>query len=171
MIDSRTILTAAHCFFVGAEKAYFVEVFLGVHNKSEVDRKEVIQEALSMERVSIHPNYLPRQNDIALVFLHKKVNWLEYPHIRPICLPSPTHEIDDFQGQFAVATGWGKTCTQCPEAEILQEADLVIQSHSTCTSKYPNQNITTGMLCAFGQRRGEDTCKGELCSSPVQASL
>ena len=164
LIDEQRFLTAAHCFFHNGKKATFAKIVLGEHDRQRPDYSKELESAVPMSRVFIHPGYVPqgRDHDIALVFLHLRVSWSDHPHIRPICLPSPLHNIDDYQGRQAVATGWGRTGLHKPEAEVLQEVSLTILSHRDCTQAFATTyNISEGMLCAGPTSSRGDTCRGQ----------
>ena len=44
-------------------------------------------------------------NDFALIELSERVDFSQYPHIRPVCLPDSSHI--DYDGQIATVAGWG----------------------------------------------------------------
>ena len=46
-------------------------------------------------------------NDFALLRLSRRVDFVSYPHIRPVCLPDPGFE--DYDYVLGTVTGWGNT--------------------------------------------------------------
>lgn len=57
--------------------------------------------------VVVHPEFYAGTlfNDLAILRLDKAVDFTQYPHISPACLPEPG---SDFSGQRCWTTGWGK---------------------------------------------------------------
>lgn len=55
----------------------------------------------------IHPEFYAGTlfNDLAILRLDKAVDFNQYPHISPACLPEAG---SDFSGQRCYTTGWGK---------------------------------------------------------------
>jgi len=55
----------------------------------------------------VHPEFYAGTlfNDLAILRLDKAVDFNQYPHISPACLPDPSI---DFSGQRCWTTGWGK---------------------------------------------------------------
>ena len=55
----------------------------------------------------VHPEFYAGTlfNDLAILRLDKAVDFNQYPHISPACLPDTTI---DFSGQRCWTTGWGK---------------------------------------------------------------
>ena len=45
--------------------------------------------------------------DFALIKLERKILWKNYPHIRPVCLPTDGKET--YEGRNVIVTGWGVT--------------------------------------------------------------
>jgi hypothetical protein len=79
----------------------------GEHKQSEEDSKELVIRA---DGFLIHHQFDEKEKlyDIALVRLSKKVNFANYPHIRPICLPEGSFK--DYRDEEAVVVaGWGLT--------------------------------------------------------------
>lgn len=57
--------------------------------------------------VVVHPEFYAGTlfNDLAVLRLDKAIDFSQYPHISPACLPEPG---SDFSGQRCWTTGWGK---------------------------------------------------------------
>ena len=108
LINSRWVLTAAHC--VTEDEI----VYLGDHDRTIVEDTEVQMEV--SEKI-IHPNYtfygLDQKKDkaplydIALLKLEKDFDFMEHEHIRPVCLPENNSK--DYVGYETTVTGWGLT--------------------------------------------------------------
>lgn len=121
LINSRYVLTAAHCL-VGKEKSLFGHVFqvrLGEYLRDNENDCDVLScnppdevnccttenyEDLQIEEVIIHENFSvsnPSLNDIALIRLNKSANIGAF--IQTICLPRSDNKNDDETYQV---TGW-----------------------------------------------------------------
>lgn len=79
-------------------------VVLGTHDLSNIkdNRIPVIR---NVKRMVVHRHYNPLtfENDLALLEMDTELEFL--PHVVPICLP---HRNEDFTGEMAFVTGWGK---------------------------------------------------------------
>ena len=64
--------------------------------------------------------------DFALVKLERKIQWHEYPHIRPVCLPADASQT--YEGQNATVAGWGITYLEFPVLK-LQEVEVGVISN------------------------------------------
>ena len=124
LINSRWVLTAAHCCKRGCKTVY-----LGDHDRFKHEGMEVKME---VSETIIHPEYKypdgepAPQYDIALLKLKKDINFMEHTHIRPICLPKNT--LEDYTGYVTTVTGWGngkngirpdtEKVSYCPQANF-----------------------------------------------------
>ena len=165
LIDSSTIVTAAHCFFrrERGSKAIGVEVILGAHNRTDHRVENEFYDGIDIDSVLIHPQY-DDNNDIALVFLNEKVSWSEFPHIRPACLPHSQATQDIYVGKYAVATGWGNLEEDGPTAAVLQEVKVMVYNRAKCINSYnlsrKRRLLDSGTICAGILTGGQDTCYG-----------
>ena len=44
--------------------------------------------------------------DFALIKLARRIQWEEYPHIRPVCLPADASQT--YESETATVAGWGR---------------------------------------------------------------
>lgn len=103
LIAPKYVLTAAHCQpgFLAT-----LTVVLGDFDISNGKDKASSQSVTkNVRRVIVHRDYNAQtfENDIALLELESPVEYAQ--HIVPICLPEDT---EDFVGQQAFVTGWGR---------------------------------------------------------------
>jgi len=152
LLNNQWVLTAAHCLKEVKNPAD-VLVQLGQHDltKETTDVFRVVAQNLVK-----HPHYNPNTEDgnvdIALIKLSEKVDFLMYPHIRPICLPRRT-STESYKRSYAMVTGWGLNQTnpdKCPFK--LMEAKVKVWSDSDCNGR-PYQ------LCA--KDGGKDACNSD----------
>ena len=100
VLDSKTIVTAAHCTDKSAEDYSKWTIRAGDTNKMEGQRIQIAQ-------VIIHPDWDPEmiRNDIAIIKLSEPLTLDET--VQPICLPPGELELED--GADCFASGWGAT--------------------------------------------------------------
>ena len=112
LLDSLTVLSAAHCFYDKTTKAraYAVKLTLGQHDRKYETGTE-IYDGVEMTSVILHPDYsISRgENDISIIFLNFPVSWSDHPKIRPSCLPSQETTQEKYVDNYAMATG---SCTK-----------------------------------------------------------
>ena len=79
-------------------------VVLGDHDVNHNYEPQQLVER-NVKRVIVHRGYIARtfDNDLALLELEKPVKFQE--HILPVCLPEGS---DDYVGDIAYVTGWGR---------------------------------------------------------------
>ena len=167
LIDSTTIVTAAHCFFRTEQgtstKAIGVEVILGAHNRTDHRVEKEFYDGVDMKSVVIHTGY-DENDDIALVFLNEKVSWSEFPNIRPACLPHSHSTQEEYVGKYAVATGWGYIDEDGPPSDVLQEVKVMVYNRAMCVNSYnlsrKRRLLDRNTICAGTFRGGHDTCYG-----------
>ena len=163
LIDNRRVLTSAYHFYRYSQSVDHVVVHLGDHDRTSPEPGTEIAFTLSMASVYIHPDFHHRMPDhnIAILYLPNRISWTQHPHLSPACLPPPSTALDTFQGQAALATGWGRTSRRGPLPAVLQEVPLQIVSHQDCVAAYEQfGTITEGMICASPSVPGRDTCSG-----------
>jgi len=97
--------------------------------------------------------------------LERKIQWEEYPHIRPVCLPADASQT--YEGETATVTGWGNTYRP-PLPPLfppsLQEVEVGVITNKACAEDYGyngHANITESMLCAVVPGGGKDACQGD----------
>ncbi|XP_055324477.1 serine protease 7 [Sitodiplosis mosellana] len=170
LINSRYVLTAAHCLVGEIEKRVgeLVAVRLGEYDLTkEIDclgntcADPVI--TVGVEQKIPHERYNEknknRANDIGLIRLDSEVTFTDY--VRPICLPSSVNSPRTLPNERLVAAGWGRSTTMRQSA-IKQHVELPVYDHEECTNKYRALGISVNknQVCAGGIF-GFDTCDGD----------
>ena len=91
LIDSRHVLTAAHC--INTENPAQITITAGIHNRLISENTKQVK---NLERIFIHPDYInpntSDKNDIAILRLSSPVETNKYVQI--CCLPAsdPQHD-------------------------------------------------------------------------------
>lgn len=174
LINSRYVLTAAHCISGIPKNWKIVGVRLGEYDLSsagpdcENDDCADPHIDVAIDKLIVHEdhNNEPRSqwDDIALIRLDRDVTFSEY--IRPICLP-----IDDetrpsnTTGLRVTEVGWSRTVnTRLSDTKMRSE--LKILNRSECDTAYQQQGITLRdtQLCVSRPKIG-DVCHGIAGSS------
>ncbi|XP_046333525.2 serine proteinase stubble-like [Haliotis rufescens] len=154
IIDSCTILTAAHC--VNGQTADQIKVNVGDHTTVASTTQ------LNVNSVTVHENYNTQTtaNDVAIL----KVDPIDFnaiPNTAPACLATADYALT---GQDCTAVGVGTTSFggQQPDNYLLQQVSVPTQDGNTCDQ---DQSILVQMtdpnnqICA-GQA-GKDSCQGD----------
>ncbi|XP_071082686.1 trypsin-1-like [Haliotis cracherodii] len=154
IIDSCTILTAAHC--VNGQSADQIKVNIGNHTNVASTTQ------LNVNSVTAHENYntQTKANDVAIL----KVDPIDFnaiPNTAPACLATADYALT---GQDCTASGVGTTSYggQQPDNYLLQQVSVPTQDGNTCAQ---NNSILVQMtdpnnqICA-GQA-GNDSCQGD----------
>uniref|UniRef100_A0A4W4E0U1 Peptidase S1 domain-containing protein n=1 Tax=Electrophorus electricus TaxID=8005 RepID=A0A4W4E0U1_ELEEL len=157
LINSRWVLTAAHCFANTKYTASQVNVYLGTETLQGNNMNQVFR---SVTSVTIHPNYdaNTNNNDLALLQLTSTVTFT--PYVTPICLAASNSTF--FNGTLSWVTGWGNIATEVslPSPGYLQEVQVPIIGNRQCFCLYGG-GITGNMICAGALPGGKDSCQGD----------
>ncbi|KAJ8713392.1 hypothetical protein PYW07_013762 [Mythimna separata] len=154
LLNSRRVLTAAHCWFDGENQAFSFKVVLGStrlfgHDGVRMDTTDVIQ----------HPGYSPPViNDIAMIMLPQDVEFSDT--IFPIALPSGNELENTFVGWYGMVSGYGfrKDMESTTTEKFLSYVYLPLISFDQC---YPFQSMDPSIfICASGAE-GKSTCLGD----------
>jgi len=156
ILDSTTILTAAHCYFGQDLTATNFYIAAGATHVQDSDAQVSF-----VDSITIHESYNSNSPDNDVAILKLKTPLTFNAKVKPACLPAATLT----PSGVAVASGWGLT-GQSPNVETL---DLMYVAkpvilNTQCTS--PNTSwgtgqITSNMICAGDADGGESTCSGD----------
>lgn len=161
LIDSDSVLTAAHCmpgFAPGiTRQAMRVTVGRTVLDSNQGQKRRVSQ-------IFIHPRYNPVLSDAydsAVLELNNPV-----PGIAPIRLATASQDFLETPGRSATVAGWGNTIAQpvgggggSSFPNRMREAQVPIVSDENAKSAYGSSYVK-GLMVAAG-RQGKDTCQGD----------
>ena len=148
VLDSRTILTAAHCN-VDADA---MSIMVGQVNKNK-------GKDIKISKVISH-NYTASttmDNDIAILKLATPLTLGK--NVQAICLPSAT--FNPAVGATCFISGWGNLKEKNGKAPTkLQYVGVPMVSSESCNSTY-SQTLTANYICAGFAAGGKDTCQGD----------
>ncbi|CAL4187174.1 unnamed protein product, partial [Meganyctiphanes norvegica] len=178
IINSRWVLTAAHCFYDGRDSGcnYIeeAEVHVGLHQSDFRDKKFLtgVTRIIQVKDFVEHQGFqcgISHDDDIGLLGLEEELDLFSIKQsegIKAICLPK-----DDegwFEGDQAVAAGWGATASKRSEStqktmkvpqDVPSEVNIPIKRELCST--YKASWITDNMLCAGNHRKSKDACSGD----------
>ena len=174
LIDSWTVLTAAHCTYDRDVDEF--NLWFGVHklDEREMEMDFGIVEKRSISAIINHPSYeiYPMKtfhNDLAILRLAEPVH--ETAYIRYLCIPSKTHPIDDlyFDHRLEII-GWGyinkvlSDGTLVRRTNELQQATIGVLPDSDCMEYRKNGVVlfqSALMICAGTKDYKTDSCQGD----------
>nr|XP_019960557.1 PREDICTED: mast cell tryptase-like [Paralichthys olivaceus] len=153
LINDQWILTAAHCM---SESGKGLTIYLGSQRQSVSDPNEVSR---TIAEIKCHPSYeeLTNDNDICLLKLSSPVTFNSF--VYPVCLPTANSTF--YSELSSWVAGWGSTRpNEWRPSDTLQEVNLPIVGNNQCRCKQ-RFLITDNMICAGGNKEGNDTCRGD----------
>jgi len=157
LIDSRHVLTAAHCVskFTADDVAQLEVLLGGLYRSSGGIRVRVrsITRHKSFDPVNLH-------YDIALITLATPVSFRN--GLSPVCIYNERHPTENY-GKQATVLGWGNLEPgSYHRPEVLHKATLQIKSLDDCRRNFGNSapgGIRDHFICAHAP--GRDACSGD----------
>lgn len=140
-----------------------VTVYLGATNRNIPE----VTSTVSSSSIIIHSGWNSKnlRNDISLI----KIPSVVYSsRIAAVKLPSRASSYPTYDGDVAVASGWGRMSdTANGVASQLQFVDLTVITNSVCASTYGTNIVTEGNICVKTPN-GRSTCNGDSGGPLVQ---
>ncbi|XP_043803031.1 chymotrypsin-1-like [Apis laboriosa] len=148
IIDSRTILTAAHCV-EGLSNLNGITVQAGTNQLNSGGVSYLPQKVVAHSGF----NSLSLVNDIALIRLNQDISFNNL--IQPIKLASGSNT---YEGSSCILSGWGTTRLNGNVPNNLQYINLLIEKQSEC--KKIHWRVQSSHICTF-TKYGEGACHGD----------
>ncbi len=160
LIDSRWVLTAAHCLeqLSSPPDEYKLAVRVGGHDFRDLDDSGVF---IQVEQVIIHPDYNLVQtidSDIALLYLSQAID------TETISLVDTAEFEQISAGSSLYAMGWGLLGEEGEAPYELRQVDLPFADQQACIEAYEeiDEILTDNMFCAgYVDNTEKDTCYGD----------
>ncbi len=163
LIDSKWVLTAAHCFFDSKTCAeYSKNRYYVAYGSTDLAASLSLNGASA---VHVREGYKcgSSANDIALILLKQAISG-----VPAVSLAS---EADRMQyaapGRTLTTSGWGITAIDGWPSRNLLEVDIRVVANTTCKAHYGDQ-LTNAVICAG--EAGKDSCHGD-SGGPLFAKL
>ncbi|XP_037025693.1 trypsin-1-like isoform X2 [Bradysia coprophila] len=162
VINSNTVLTAAHCVSRFNEPMQSNE-FLVSLGRLNLDVDESSGQNFTVAEVIIHPDfeYTDLNNDIAILRLSTHATFNNY--VQPVCMwPSNKTDLSEIVGRAGMVVGWGQTETG-EMSRVLRQASMTVVDSRKCLAAYrafAKHVILETHFCA-GLRNGTSACLGD----------
>ncbi|EDW79819.2 uncharacterized protein Dwil_GK17815 [Drosophila willistoni] len=159
LLNENWAITAAHC--VDNVPPSDLLLRLGEYDLAEEEEPYAYQER-RVQIVASHPQFDPRtfEYDLALLRFYEPVVF--QPNIIPVCVPEND---ENFIGQTAFVTGWGRLYEDGPLPSVLQEVAVPVINNTICESMYRTagyiEHIPHIFICAGWKKGGYDSCEGD----------
>ncbi|XP_049875184.1 brachyurin-like [Pectinophora gossypiella] len=155
LLSNNRVLTAAHCWFDGINRAWRFTVILGstllFSGGTRIQSTDVVN----------HPSWFPllARNDISVIRLPSAVTFSNI--IAPIALPTGALASETFVGEIGVASGFGLTQDggSISANQFLSQVSLPIITNAQCSLSFPII-VQSSNICISGAG-GRSTCNGD----------
>lgn len=153
LIDSRHVLTAAHC--LSPAMAGQIRVVAGLHDRANLNTGRI--QSMSVSKVFMHEQYntVTQAHDIAVLRLAQPVQLNAYVNI--ICLPGA----DPQELASVTVAGWGTTYKNSALAPSLRQVTVKVsngEAEAAYTSYFDAQRQIGAGIPNLG---GKDSCQGD----------
>ncbi|KAH8333155.1 hypothetical protein KR074_009380, partial [Drosophila pseudoananassae] len=104
-----------------------------------------------------HYNTNNLNNDISLI----NTPHVDFWHlVNRVELPNGNERYNNFEGWWALASGWGRPCDSCGVSDYLNCVDSQIISRNDCAGVYGSEVVTDNVICT-STPGGKSTCAGD----------
>ncbi|XP_069984571.1 uncharacterized protein [Penaeus vannamei] len=144
LISDRHILTAAHCVFGGYSKGFEnLTVSLGDHDLTTKNDTENVAVKVKYIDWNLHYNAYEIHNDIAILELEEAVTFRD--GVSAVKLP--TDPDDQFEGQNATLTGWGRYSVESYKTSpVLKEYTAPLVDIDECIEAWEKHPVLTPLI-------------------------
>ncbi|XP_063390101.1 trypsin CFT-1-like [Cydia fagiglandana] len=155
IINARSILTAAHCFW------YFIEPnrYRFRVGSSYANNGGVVHNVLAN---IIHPSYNPSSLDVDVAIVRSTTIIVHTEVVQPAPIAGPGYIMPDDSEVWAA--GWGQTDVTGPTSDQLRHVQIWTVNQAVCRTRYNElgYDVTNNMLCSgWLDVGGRDQCSGD----------
>jgi len=153
LIDTRHVLTAAHCLTSVVD--HQIRVITGLHERTNLNTGRT--QNIAVSRVFMHEQYnsITQNHDIAILRLAQPVQLNNYVSL--ICLPGP----DPPESAAVTVAGWGTMLKNTPLATKLQQVTVKV-ANIQASAAYPAYfNVQQQIGAGIPNVGGKDSCQGD----------
>jgi secreted trypsin-like serine protease len=153
LIDTRHVLTAAHC--VTGTNPGILRVVAGLHQRTNTNTGRT--QIIGVSRIFIHEQYNSNTlaHDIAILRLCLPVQLNAYVNL--ICLPGP----DPQESATVTVAGWGSTYKGSPLPPALRQVTVQV-TNAQAKAAYGSQfNAQRQIGAGMPYTGGKDSCQGD----------
>lgn len=132
LVSTTRVVTAAHCVDIVSSAV----VVLGAHFLNQAEDTQ-LRQTIPASGLIWHENYNSQNlnNDVAIINLNSPITPSNV--IRPISLPSGADLSNNFVGDLAVASGWGRFSSANAASEFLRFVPLNVITELACRVRFP----------------------------------
>ncbi|XP_055853323.1 serine protease gd-like [Episyrphus balteatus] len=161
LISTRTVVSAAHCFYAGLEAMRPEDILVSMGRHNLTDSLDAFN--IDVERVIQHPDYRPTlQNfdaDLAIVRLKERVTFTT--SVRPICMWQGVIDARELEGVSGTIVGWGSDGVR-NQTIVPTLVTATIVSEITCIrSDEQFISVTSNRTLCAGNLDGSGPCLGD----------
>ncbi|XP_013117007.2 serine protease 1 [Stomoxys calcitrans] len=151
LIGNTWILTAAHC----TDGAFRVTAYLGSTVRTVASVVHSVDASNIYQHSGYNAYYL--SNDISLI----RILAVAYSNLINIArLPAISSAYSTYAGDYAIASGWGRTADTGSVANNLNYARFEVITNAACNNYYIAGFVNSGTLC-ISTPNGKSTCQGD----------
>ncbi|XP_063549148.1 trypsin CFT-1-like [Cydia strobilella] len=154
VLNSRAILSAAHCFVGDSAVRWRVRVGSTMANSGGVVHH--------LREIFNHPDYITATAGADISILHTETFIVFNDQVQPMVVPGRGYDLP--HNDLVVAIGWGTVSPGGLQSEVLREVDVWHVSNAICRSRYATVGVyvTNDMLCSgWLDVGGRDQCQGD----------
>ncbi|CAF0854555.1 unnamed protein product [Rotaria sp. Silwood1] len=153
LIDTRHVLTAAHC--LTSVSSSQIRVIAGLHERQNLNTGRT--QNIGVSRIFMHEQYstTTQAHDIAILRLSQPVQLNDY--VRLICLPGP----DPQESATVTVAGWGTVYKNSLLATHLRQVSVKV-TNAQASAAYSNSfNVQRQIGAGIPNLGGKDSCQGD----------
>ncbi|XP_068627078.1 trypsin CFT-1-like [Battus philenor] len=154
ILNSRSILSAAHCFYEDIPRNWRIRVGSTWANSGGTVHNTA--------QIIMFSNYQARMFDDDIAILRSASNFIFSNSVRPGSIAGPNYVLADNQAVWAI--GWGEITAGGSSSEQLRHVQLFVINQNICRTRYMEvgSTISDNMLCAgWLDVGGRDQCHGD----------